>query len=62
MDAFKQRKQVDKAVQFHGPLKRLKLKTFASDVVIKKYNVETIPILIYYIKLHPLISALILET
>ena len=51
MDAFKQSKQVDKAVQFHDPLKKLKLKTFASDVAIKKDNVETIPFLIYYIKL-----------
>ena len=29
-------KQVDKAVQFHDPLKRLKLKTLASDDVIKR--------------------------
>ena len=50
------------------PLKRLKLKTLASDGVIKKDPVKTIPSLIYYVKLytsmlHPLItSALILET
>ena len=59
-----QSKQVDKAVTFHDPLKALKLETFASDSVIKK-NVKTIPLLIYYVKLynlHPLKSALILET
>ena len=46
------------------PLKRLKLKTLASDCVIKK-DVTTMPLLIYYDELymlHPLISALILET
>ena len=46
-------------------MKRLKLKTFASDDVIKKDNIKTTPLLIYYVKLyvlHPLlISALILE-
>ena len=58
-------KQVDKAVPFHDPLKRLELKTLASDGVIKKDNVKTIPLLIYHVKLymlHPLISALILRT
>ena len=70
MDDFIQSKQVDKALLFHDPLKRLKLKTFArdyviKDCVIKKDNVKIIPWLIYYVKLHmlhPLISALILET
>ena len=61
-----QSKQVDKAVPFHDPLKWLKLNTFASDDVIKKENVKTTHMLIYYVKLymlHPLlISALILET
>ena len=45
-------------------LKILKLKTLASDCVIKK-DVTTMPLLIYYDELymlHPLISALILET
>ena len=49
---------------FHDPLKTLKLKTLASDCVIKK-DVMTMLLLIYYDKLymlHPLISALILET
>ena len=48
----------------HDPLKTLKLKTLASDCVIKK-DVTTMPLLIYYDELymaHPLISALILET
>ena len=60
---FIQSKQVDK-VPFHDPLKTLKLKTFSSDCVIKK-DVTTMPLLIYYDELymlHPLISALILET
>ena len=42
----------------------LKLKTLASDCVIKK-DVTKMPLLIYYDELymlHPLISALILET
>ena len=59
-----QSKQVDKVAPFHGPLKTLKLKTLASDCVIKK-DVRTMPLLVYYDKLymlHPLISALILET
>ena len=59
---FIQSKQVDKDAPFHDPLKTLKLKTLASDCVIKK-DVTTMPI--YYDKLymlHPLISALILET
>ena len=61
---FIQSKQVDKVVPFHDPLKTLKLKTLASDCVIKKY-VATMPLHIYYDELymlHPLISALILET
>ena len=56
-----QGKQVDKVVQFHDPLKTLKLKTLASDCVIKK-DVLTMPLLIYYDKLYvlqPFISALI---
>ena len=51
-------------VSSHDPLKTLKLKTLASDCVIKK-DVTTMPLLIYYDELymlHPLISALILET
>ena len=36
MDDFIQSKQVDKAVPFHDTLKMLKLKTNASDGVIKK--------------------------
>ena len=46
------------------PMKTLKLKTLASDCVIEK-DVTTMPLLIYYDELymlHPLISALILET
>ena len=39
---FIQSKQVDKAVPFHDPLKMLKLKTLASDGVIKKDEVKTI--------------------
>ena len=61
---FIQSKQVDKVAPFHDPLKTLKLKKSASDCVIKK-DVTTMPLLIYYDKLHmihPLISALILET
>ena len=61
---FIQSKQVDKVDPFHDPLKTLKLKTLASDCVFKK-DVTTMPLLIYYVKLymlHPLISALILET
>ena len=57
-------KQVDKVVPFHVPLKTLKLKTLSSDCVIKK-DATTMPLLIYYDELymlHPLISALILET
>ena len=60
---FIQSKQVDKVPHF-DPLKTLKLKTLASDCVIKK-DVTTMPLLIYYDELymlHPLISALILET
>ena len=36
MDGFIQSKQVDEAVSFHDTLKMLKLKTNASDGVIKK--------------------------
>ena len=61
---FIQSKQVDKVAPFHDPLKTLKLKTLASDCVIKK-DVMTMPLLIYSDKLymlHLLIGALILET
>ena len=61
---FIQSKQVDKVTPLHDPLKTLKLKTLASDCIIKK-DVTTMPLLIYYDELyvvHPLISALILET
>ena len=46
--------------RLHDPLKTLKLKTLASDCIIKK-DVTTMPLLIYYDELytlHPLISAL----
>ena len=59
-----QSKQVDKVTPLHDPLKTLKLKTLTSDCIIKK-DVTTMPLLIYYDELymvHPLISALILET
>ena len=59
---FIQSKQVHQDAPFHDPLKTLKFKkTLASDCVIKK-DVQTIPFLIYYVKLymlHPLISTLI---
>ena len=61
---FTQSKQVDKVAPFHDPLKTLKLKTPASDCVIKM-DVTTMPLLIYYDELymlHPLIFAFILET
>ena len=61
---FIQSKQVDKVVPFHDPLNTLKLKTLASDCVIKK-DVTTMTLLIYsdeLYMLHPLISALILDT
>ena len=61
---FIQSKQVDKVTPFYDPLKTLKLKTLASDCVIKK-DVTTMPMLTYYdglYMLHPLISALILGT
>ena len=61
---FIQSKQVDKVAPFQDPLKTLKLKTLASDFVIKK-DVTTMPLLIYYNELymlHRLISFLILET
>ena len=60
---FIQSKQVDTVAPFQDPLKTLKLKTLASDCLIKK-DVMTMPLLIYYDKLsmlHPLISAFILE-
>ena len=44
---FIQSTQVDKVAPFHDPLKTLKLKTLASDCVIKK-DVTTMPLLIYY--------------
>ena len=44
---FIQSKQVDKVAPFHDPLKTLKLRTLASDCVIKK-DVMTMPLLIYY--------------
>ena len=61
---FIQSKQADKVAPFHDPLKTLKLKTLACDCVIKK-DVTTMSLLMYYDELymlHPLISALILET
>ena len=61
---FTQSTQVDKAASLHDPLKTLKLKTLASDCIIKT-DVKTMSFLIYYVKLymlHPLINALILET
>ena len=62
---FIQSKQVDKVAPLnHDPLKTLKSKTLASDCAIKK-DVTTMTLLIYYDELymlHPLISALILET
>ena len=61
---FIQSKQVDKVALFHDPLKTLKFKTLASDCVIKK-DVTTMLLLLYYDELymlHPLKSALILET
>ena len=61
---FIQSKQVDMVAPFHDPLKVLKLKTLAFDCGIKQ-NVTTMSLLIYYDELymlHPLISALILET
>ena len=45
---FIQSKQVDKVAPFHDPLKTLKLKTLASDCVIKK-DVTTKPLLILYV-------------
>ena len=61
---FIQSKQADKVAPFHNPLKTLKLKTIASDCVIKK-DVTTMPLLVNYeelFMLYPLISTLILET
>ena len=60
-ERFIQSKQLDTVALLQDPLKTLKLKTLASDCVIEK-NVTTMPLLIYYDELHPLISALILET
>ena len=48
---FIQSKQVDKVAPFHDPFKTLKLKTPASDCVIKK-DVTTMPLLIYYDELY----------
>ena len=57
---------VDKAVPFHDPLKRLKLKTFASDGLLKKDNNNSLAQFIMSSNtcffIHPLISALFLET
>ena len=47
MDDFIQSRLFDKAVPFHDTLKRLSLKTFATEI-----NVKTIPLLIYYVKVH----------
>ena len=61
---FIQSKQVHKVAPFNDQLKAPKLKTLASDCVIKM-DVTTMPLLIYYDKLymlHPLISSLNLET
>ena len=62
---FIQSKQVDKVVPFHDPLKTLKLKHLPVTVI--KKDVTTMPLFIYIYydelyMLHPLISALILET
>ena len=46
---FIQRKQVDKAVLFHDPLKKLKLKPLTPDGVIDKDNVKTVTLLLYYV-------------
>ena len=62
IDNLIQSKHVDKAVPFYDQWKRLKLKTLASDGVIKKDNFKTITLLIYCVKLQPLISDLVLET
>ena len=48
---FIQSKQGDKVAPFHDPLKKMKLKTLASDCVIKM-DATTMPLLIYYIKLY----------
>ena len=64
-ERFIQSKQVGKVPHvMHETLKTLKLKTLAPDCVIKK-DVTTMPLLIYYDELymlHPLISALIVDT
>ena len=39
---------------YHDPLKRLKMKTFAFDGVIKNDHVTKIPLLMYYVKLYML--------
>ena len=48
---FIQSNQVDKVPLFMINLKKLKLKTLASDCVIKK-DVTTLPLLIYYDELY----------
>ena len=48
---FIQSKHVDKVAPFHDPLKTLKLRTLASDCVIKK-DVTTMPLLVYYGELY----------
>ena len=45
-------KQFDKGVPFHDPLKRLKLITLVSDSVLKKDNVKTTTLPIYYVKIY----------
>ena len=44
--------RVNKLIRLSHFMKRLKLKTLASDGVIKKDNVKTIPLLVYYVKLY----------
>ena len=48
---FIQIKQVDKVAPFHDPLKTLKLKTLASDCVIKM-DITTMSLLNYYYALY----------
>ena len=63
-DLYRVNKLIGCLISCHDPLSTLKLKTPASDCVIKK-DVNTMPLLIYYDELymlHPLTSALILET
>ena len=64
LNGFIQSKQINKAVPFCDPFKRLKLKHLPLTVYSKK-DVKTIPSLICYVKLymlHLLVSALILKT